>query len=150
MRGRATKVPGVSNPEAVGFLDYHILPGTNGAVYLDYYNVRRDSRGRGYGRMLVEELYRRFPDAPWIDWGDVMSAAAEASWKRIRSTPGMVRTHGKLNPAKKQTFSSAPLTADEREKLDRANVFLMDWVCEFDPKDPSILRNPRRRYKVSR
>jgi hypothetical protein len=36
----------------------------------------------------------------------------------------------RANPAKKQTISSKPLTAEEKEKLGRANVFLMDWVCD--------------------
>lgn len=82
--------------ECVGFLDYHVLPYTNGAIYIDFYTVRRDERGHGYGTRLIDELYLRFADAPWIDWGRVMSDRAEATMRRIQRDPGMPRTHGKI------------------------------------------------------
>lgn len=104
--GRPYKVPKIvvtpgcdadpTHGECVGFLDYHVLPYTSGAIYIDFYTVRRDERGHGYGTHLIDELYLRFADAPWIDWGRVMSDQAEATMRRIQRDPGMPRTHGKI------------------------------------------------------
>ena len=103
--GRTYKVPKVivepgcnadpTHGECVGFLDYHALPGTGGAIYLDFYTTRLDQRGRGYGTQLVDALYAKFPDAPWIDWGRVMSDRALVSLKRLQATPGVPRSYGK-------------------------------------------------------
>ena len=87
-------VPG-AGPTVVGFLDYHVLPYTNGAIYLDFYTVRRDHRGQGLGRRLIDEFYLKFAGAPWIDWGKVMPDAGP-TWDRMRKDPGNPKTYGKL------------------------------------------------------
>jgi GNAT superfamily N-acetyltransferase len=99
--GRAYKAPKVETlpgalPGTVAFLDYHLLPGTGGAVYLDFYSVRPDFRGQGLGRRIIEEFYLQFADAPWIDWGEVVSREAQATWRRMKSDPGVPRTYGKV------------------------------------------------------
>jgi len=103
--GRSYKVPKIivipgcaADPvfgECVGFLDYHVLPDTGGAVYLDFYTVRSDQRGRGYGTQLVDAFYAWFPTAPWISWGRVVSERAWTSLRRIQATPGVPRSSGK-------------------------------------------------------
>jgi len=99
--GRAYKAPKTVTlpgalPGTVAFLDYHLLPGTGGAVYLDFYSVRPDFRGQGLGRRIIDEFYLQFADAPWIDWGEVVSREARATWRRMKSDPGVPRTYGKV------------------------------------------------------
>ena len=93
---RVTTTPGCAADllygECVGFLDYHILPNTGGAVYIDFYTTRGDQRGHGYGTQLIEALYARFPNAPWIDWGRVMDDRAEATFRRLQQTRGVPRS----------------------------------------------------------
>lgn len=96
---RTTIAPGcAADPvygECVGFLDYHVIPGTNGAIYIDFYKTRSDQRGRGYGTQLIHTLYTKFSTAPWIDWGRVMSDYALKSFQRLQSTPGVPQSRGR-------------------------------------------------------
>ena len=86
-------VPG-AGPDVVGFLDYHEIE--DGSIYLDYYTVRHDQRGQGFGRGLIDELYLKFSDVSRINWGEVVSKESKATWQRMRKDSGVPKTIGKL------------------------------------------------------
>ena len=63
-------IPGVDDNCIVGFLDYH--PYGPDGWYIDYVSTRRDQRGRGYARALVEKFYEQHSDAKLVHWGKMM------------------------------------------------------------------------------
>lgn len=92
-RGRVEALPGAESG-VVAFCDYHLLP--DGAVYIDFYTTRRDLRRQGYGQEVISELYRRFADAPYIDWGLVASDEALRMMQGMKAKVSTPRTYGKL------------------------------------------------------
>ena len=94
---RVEVTPG-ADEGVVAFLDYHRVPGQTDAIYIDYMSTRDDQQGKGHATALVDKLYGMFPDAAWIDWGDIMSDAAWRIFKTYRDASG-VQSYGKLrNP----------------------------------------------------
>jgi GNAT superfamily N-acetyltransferase len=63
---------------------------------------------------------------------------ASAPGKRGSVTVERVTNPRRKNPPRKK-FSAAPLTDAEKQQVRRANVYLMDWVCDgWGPLPPSI------------
>lgn len=67
-RPRKVVVPGAGE-DVVGFIDFRTPRNT---VEIDYIAVREDQRGRGIARLLVDELYSRYHDVDWINFGDIV------------------------------------------------------------------------------
>lgn len=70
--------PGAA-PGTVAFLDYHtyIFSGEK-YVYIDYMKTRRDMRGQGHARLLINYLKNKFGTNSVYDFGKVMT---ESVWK---------------------------------------------------------------------
>lgn len=88
-RRKRVTIPG-AGPGVVAFVDYHALP--DGGIRLDYMSVRSDQRRRRLACKLVNKLYEKHGNVPYIDFGDVLH---EAAWKLcLRKMAGSTQTRG--------------------------------------------------------
>ncbi len=70
--GGKKRLPGAS-AGVVAFLDYHRQP--DGGIYIDYITVRSDQRLKKHACTLIDKLYERHANVPYIDFGEVLHAA---------------------------------------------------------------------------
>jgi hypothetical protein len=84
-RPKIEKTPGASE-NVVGFIDYNINRQNNGIEFA-YTKIRKDFRGVyaiNILSLLIDELYKRYADAPYIYWGKIMHPAIWKLYQRQR------------------------------------------------------------------
>jgi GNAT superfamily N-acetyltransferase len=131
------------------------IEGRTPVVHLSFIGVSPDQRGEGRGTALLNLVAAAADEVglpvelevdPQTMRGEKKPPMGKPALRAFYKKAGFGTVRGmgsdfmlrkprkqnprRRNPAKKQTFSSKPLTAEEKEKLGRANVFLMDWVCD--------------------
>ena len=83
--------------KTVAFADHLAFQDWKGrtGAYIAYVNVRRDQRGKGHARTLVDEIYRRHPGE--IDFGEIMEPAIGKLYHERKEHPEHgERTRGKI------------------------------------------------------
>jgi len=84
-------IPGVDDNCIVAFLDWSQIGPTT--YYIHYVKSRQDKRGKGYARRIIEEFYRRHPDATHIDWGKMMQPSIGHLFQKMQQLfPDVVST----------------------------------------------------------
>ena len=100
------RIPGVSDPCIVAFLDYTKYGDDYFA--LAYIRTRGGQQGRGHATMLIEEFFRRHRKAKEIRWGKMMQPHIGHLWEKMQRKYPHIAQSGfpnwggtKLNPRKR-------------------------------------------------
>lgn len=116
-------VPGAS-PGVVAWVDYDAIPGFDsgakagkGRLAIHYVTVRRDQRGKGLMRKLLDELLVRNADLGSVDFGEVHSPTV---WKYAQELRAIYEREGRLFRAKPMGMFN-PKSGDDDEEPNPAD-----------------------------
>lgn len=70
-KGHRRKLKDDAPPGVVSFVDYHWRG--DGGIYIDFASTRKDQRGKGYVRLLLDTLLTKHAEAAYFDLGGVQS-----------------------------------------------------------------------------